>query len=75
MYKCTSYYDLNQRGCEDSAYYASFTNAIEWAHGKLMDGNIILLANENTGASVIYTPDYYQINFDGDAYAFFKGVE
>lgn len=73
LYKVASYYDLNQKGVEDSADFYDFANAVEWCHDKLQH-SIVMMQNTNTGAGHIYTPNYYAEHFEGDANIFFSDL-
>ena len=73
LYKVSSYYDLNQMGVEDSAEFNDFTKAVEWCHDKLQH-SIVMMQNTETGATAIYTPNYYAEHFEGDANIFFNNL-
>ena len=65
-YIVCSYYDEKLHGLEDDLYTNEWDDVEEFAHRKLMQGNIIEIENTKTGKSKRINPDEYNKEFDGE---------
>ena len=65
-YIVCSYYDEKLHGLEDDLYTNEWDDVEEFAHRKLMQGNMIEIENTKTGKSKRINPDEYNKEFDGE---------
>ena len=65
-YIVCSYYDEKLHGLEDDLYTNEWDDVEEFAHRKLMQGNMIEIENTKTGKNKRINPDEYNKEFDGE---------
>lgn len=65
-YIVCSYYDEKLHGLEDDLYTNEWDEVEEFAHRKLMQGNMIEIENTKTGKYKRINPDNYNEEFNGE---------
>lgn len=74
-YIVCSYYDEKLHGLEDELKTDDFSEATDFAHEKLMQGNMVEIENTESGKYKRINPDEYAKDFDGEFIVSYEELE